>query len=105
MLERGNLSRRGFLRTSVAALTAAGLPAWYAREVHAADEETKKVAAKQKGPNEALNVGWVGIGSPQSRAFGIYGTTRSFKNLRHVAVCDVDARHLYHAAMKFKDEN
>ena len=98
--ERGSLSRRGFLRQSVAGLTAAGLPAWYAREVHGAQTTPVKAA----GPNDKLQVGWVGMGSPQSRAFGVYGTTRGFKNLEHVAVCDVDGRHVKVAQDKLKKD-
>ena len=99
MFERGNLSRRGFFRTSVAGLTAAGLPAWYAREVAAADPKPVKAAA-----NDKIQFGWVGIGSPQSRAFGIYSTIRNdrFKHLAHVACCDVDARHVKRAQAEFK---
>ena len=94
MFERGNLSRRGFMRQSLAGMTAAGLPLWFAERVHADDEDRKTAAARQPGANGKLNLGWVGIGSPASRAFGIYGTTRGFKQLAHVAACDVDARHL-----------
>ena len=102
MFERGNLSRRGFFRTSVATLTAAGLPAWYAREVVGAEPRPVKAAA-----NDKINFGWVGIGSPQSRALGIYSTVRRgdrFKHLAHVACCDVDARHLKRAQEEFKKD-
>jgi predicted dehydrogenase len=90
LFERGTQSRRGFLARSVGAMTAAGLPGWYAQQVLAADP----APARRPMANGKVNVGWIGIGSPASRAFGIYGTTRGFKELAHVGVCDVDARHL-----------
>ena len=100
MLERGNLSRRGFMNRSLAALTATGLPLWYAQHVHAADEKAKD-DNKSGGANGKLNFGWVGIGSPQSRAFQVYGNSRRFQQkIHHVAVCDVDSRHLEKAAAR-----
>jgi predicted dehydrogenase len=105
MFERGNLSRRGFLQRSTAALTAAGLPLWYARELTAAEEPRKD--------SNTINVGVIGIGSNgrgskgsqmQSRARQLVGDIRNLKrdNIRFRAVCDVDARHLEEgvAAMK-----
>jgi predicted dehydrogenase len=99
------LSRRGFLNRSVASLTAAGIPAWFATELSAAAVVAQAEAAKTPSPNDMLQVGWVGIGSPQSRALQIYGSTRDFKQLQHVAVCDLDARHMYRTAFKFREEN
>ena len=96
MFERGNLSRRGFLRRSTAALTAAGLPAWYADRLLA----DVKPGTEKVGANGKINFGWVGIGSPQSRALQIYGESRRKENnerINHVAVCDVDARHVKRA--------
>lgn len=100
-----NLSRRGFLSRSVAGLTAAGLPVWFAQQYSMSALLAQEQAAKKRSPNDNLNVGWVGMGSPQSRAFQIYDTTRQFKQLKHIAVCDVDSRHLYRAAIKLRDEN
>jgi predicted dehydrogenase len=104
MNARGNLSRRGFMQRSIAAMTAAGLPLWYAQQVHAAQEGARATAEKKVAANGKLNVGWIGIGSPSSRAFGIYGTTRNFKELQHIAVCDVDARHVKVAQERFKKD-
>jgi len=97
MIERGNLSRRGFMHRSIAALTAAGLPLWYAQQVHAADEKAKQDNTKADA-NGMLNFGWVGIGSPQSRGLQVYGTAKPFKQVKHVAACDVDSRHVDRAA-------
>ncbi len=102
MLMRGNLSRRGFMHRSIAALTAAGLPLWYAQQVHAADEKAKQDNTKPDA-NGALNFGWVGIGSPQSRGLQVYGTAKPFPQVKHVAACDVDSRHLDRAAGIFKE--
>ncbi len=104
MIERGTLSRRGFMHASLAGLTAAGLPLWYAREVHGADEAVRAVKAKAVGANDKINFGWIGIGSPQSRAFQVYGGTKGFKQTQHVAACDVDARHLKRAGELFKKD-
>src|SRR5260221_14458048 len=93
-------SRRGFLQRSTLALAAAGLPAWFAREVVAAEEEKKN-----ENDSDTINVGIIGIGSigkgskgsqAQSRARQLIGDVRGLnrKNIRFVAACDVDARHL-----------
>ncbi len=101
MLERGQLSRRGFLGRSLTALSAAGLPLWYAREVHAADEETRKTRAR---PDGKLNVGYIGIGSADSRNRALYGASRKFAHVNCMAVCDVDSRHLAAATDMLKKD-
>jgi predicted dehydrogenase len=103
-MEKGNLSRRGFLQHSLATLTAAGLPAWYASEVVAADE-AKKGEKTPSSPNEQILMGAIGIGSPQSRGKAIYNDARKAKSgVRYVAACDVDSRHLATALEMMKKD-
>jgi predicted dehydrogenase len=106
-VEKGNLSRRGFLERSLAALGAAGLPAWYAQAL-AADktEPGKKTAASDR-----LVMGIVGVGSPASRSLQVVSaSTPSVKagQLTFKRGCDVDARHRERASKEmhkrgFKD--
>ena len=102
MLERGNLSRRGFMGQSLAGLTAMGLPLWYAREVHGAQVQTQVARAKKEG--DKLNMGFIGIGSPQSRNRALYGAAKKFNTVNCMAVCDVDAPHLASAADMLKKD-
>lgn len=92
-MDRGNLSRRGFMQRSLAAMAAAGLPEWYARRLFAAEE---KEAAKKAAANDRLTMGVVGIGSPQSRSLQVVSASDpsvKAKQLTYVVGCDVDARH------------
>jgi predicted dehydrogenase len=87
------------LQKSLAALTAAGLPAWYAREVLAADDKKDKAP----GPNDRIVMGAVGIGSPQSRGRAIaHDALNTKKGAMYVAVCDVDGRHRDNAVEDMK---
>jgi predicted dehydrogenase len=89
-MNKGNLSRRGFMQRSLAGLGAIGLPAWYAREVFAAEE---KAAADNKKPvsaNDKLSVALIGCGG-QGR--GIMRNCKNNKGVQVVAVCDVDRNH------------
>ncbi len=63
-LERGTLSRRGFLDRSLAALALSGLPLWYAREVLAEHEQQDAQAekAKKAGPNDQIVMAAIGVG-------------------------------------------
>ena len=99
-MQRGQLSRRGFLEGTVGTLAAAGLPLWFAKEVVA--EEAKKAAEKAKpvAANDQIVMGAIGIGSPQSRGRHIYGEARKIEGVRYVAACDVDANHLKRAIEK-----
>jgi predicted dehydrogenase len=104
MLERGNLSRRGFMQRSVGALAAAGLPMWYAEEIFGASaraaEDNKATAANGK-----LNVAVIGVGpnSPR-RSNALIGEARRFKQVNFTAVCDVDARHLSASVAQMKKD-
>ncbi|HKI35877.1 MAG TPA: Gfo/Idh/MocA family oxidoreductase [Gemmataceae bacterium] len=89
-MNRGNVSRRGFLRRSLAAMAVAGLPAWYGREILAAEEDKKD---KKPAANDRIVMGAIGIGSPQSRGRAIAQDALNTKKVQYVAVCDVDARH------------
>jgi len=94
-MQRGQLSRRGFLQQSTAYLTlGAGLPAWFAQEVLAAEQDKTAVKA---GPNDKIVMGAIGIGSPQSRGRAIANDARRDKNVQYVAACDVDSKHLANA--------
>jgi predicted dehydrogenase len=99
-MNRRNVSRRGFLQSSLAALGAAGLPAWYARDLIAAQQDA---AAKQPG-GEKITMGVIGCGSPDSRSLGVIGESRSVRELQYVALCDVDARHLTRAQTTLKNQ-
>jgi len=101
-MDKGNLSRRGFMERSLAALAAAGLPAWYAREMLAA--ETKDTA-KKSSANDRLVMGIVGIGSRGGRALQVVDASRpsvEAKQLTFVAGCDVDGRHRHDAVNEMR---
>jgi predicted dehydrogenase len=103
MLDRGTLSRRGFMTRSVAALTAAGLPGWFAAEQFGASaraaEDNKAAAA-----NDKLNIGVVGVGPNPRRSNALYGAAKRFKHVNFTAVCDVDGRHREHAVKQYKND-
>jgi predicted dehydrogenase len=99
MLDRGNLSRRGFMNRSVAALVASGLPAW-----HAADYFGSAARAddKKPGANGKLNIGVIGVGPNPRRSNALYAEAKKFKDLvNFTMVCDVDSRHVDHAVKQY----
>ena len=101
-MDRGNLSRRGFVQRSLAAMVAAGLPMWYAREVFAAED---KAGAKKASANDRLAMGVVGIGSPNSRSLQVIsasGPSVKAKQLTFIVGCDVDGRHREHATAEMQ---
>ncbi len=103
MLDRGNLSRRGFMNRSVAALTAAGLPAWHAEAFFGAAAQAAQ-NNKPTGANEKLNVGVIGVGPGPRRSNALYGAAKKYKHVNFTAVCDVDGRHLDHAVKQYKGD-
>jgi predicted dehydrogenase len=102
MLDRGNFSRRGFMSRSVAALTAAGLPAWYAKEHFGAAARAEDA---KPGANGKLNIGVIGVGPNPRRSNALYGEAKRFKDrVNFTAVCDVDGGHVEHAIKQYKGD-
>ncbi len=89
-LERGSLSRRGFLDRSLAGLTVAGLPLWYAREVLAEAQERDAAddKLKKEGPNGQIVMAAIGVGG---QGTSIMKSAMKKPGVKFVAVCDVDA--------------
>ena len=104
MFERGTLSRRGFIQGSLASLTAAGLPLWYAREFVAAEEVGQAAQKRAVAAADKMVMGAIGIGSPQSRGRAIYNEARKQAGCVYTAACDVDARHLKNALDMMKKD-
>jgi len=90
------------MQRSLAAMAAAGVPAWYAQDVLAAAE---KEAAKKASANDRLTMGVVGIGSPQSRSLQVInasGPSVKSKQLTFAVGCDVDAAHRKRATAEMR---
>jgi predicted dehydrogenase len=99
-MDKGNLSRRGFLQRSLAGLTVGvGLPLWYAREVIADDDTTARTLKKRVAANERINVGVIGSGDRSKQLLRDLGR---YKDFQVVAVCDVDRNHRDEVAKMMK---
>jgi predicted dehydrogenase len=100
-MDKGNLSRRGFMRRSLAAMAAAGLPEWYARRLLAADDKPRR-----KTPaSDRLTMGIVGVGSPMSRSLQVVsasGPSVKAGQLTFTRGCDVDGRHRERATQQMR---
>jgi predicted dehydrogenase len=109
-MDKGNLSRRGFLRALVTAFMASGsacsrrrsyqqpplFPEWYAREL-AVVEAAKAERAKQTLPAyDRLPIGLVGVGGRGN--YLLERRLRGRADVQVVAVCDVDAERCADAA-------
>ncbi len=100
-MNRGTLSRRGFLENSVGAMLAAGLPLWYARDVLAADQEKEAASRKRIGPNDTITMAAIGVGGQGTY---IMKQAMKVKGVKFVAVCDVDSKHCADAAKVVGDD-
>jgi predicted dehydrogenase len=93
-MDMGNLSRRGFLQRSLGGLIAAGLPAWYAQELLAA--ELSRLEPERKEPRDAnsrIQLGIIGSGDRLKHGLLPHVVQRHKDVFQVVAVCDVDRNH------------
>jgi predicted dehydrogenase len=106
-MNKGNLSRRGFLARSLAGLTVgAGLPAWSAREVLAQEQESQAQRNRPVAANDRIVIGMIGIGSPNSRGMQLLHDLRPHqRGVEVAAICDVDRRHRERALTAVNDFN
>ena len=98
-MERGNLSRRGFVANSLGVMAAAGLPIWFAKET-ILDAQEKDVKTPRLGPNDRIVMGAIGTGTNRStrpndtrrgeRGVHIMQAAMSEAGVQMAAVCDVD---------------
>jgi predicted dehydrogenase len=92
-MDKGNLSRRGFLQRSLGTLVAAGLPVWYAEEVLAYDDGRRRDLEKEKPEaNRRIQLGVIGSGD-RFKGGLLHDVARQKDAFAVVAVCDVDRRH------------
>src|SRR5690242_17604936 len=100
-MNRGNLSRRGFIARSAAGLAALGLPAWYVGEMMTHAQETGK--EKTPAANDRITMGAIGTGTNRTRrgannaqplrgerGYAIMQNAMANPAVRMIAVCDVD---------------
>jgi predicted dehydrogenase len=106
MRSKGNLSRRGFLGRTLAALVCAGcsnsgheagLPEWFARELTEAADEASSRQAKSISPNDRIRLGVIGLGT---RGGGMSFAVK-IPGVEFTAICDVDAQRRENALPNF----
>ena len=101
-MDKGNLSRRGFLQQSLLGMAAAGLPLWYARQALAFDQEVALDRTKKIGPNDRIQIGVIGSGDRFKG--GLFHDVKRHKAFVIVACCDVDKQHVNQVADKVQKE-
>jgi myo-inositol 2-dehydrogenase / D-chiro-inositol 1-dehydrogenase len=106
-VQTNDFSRREFLLRSVAGLSMASLPAWYAQEAVAAEEERAAAAPRRVRPNDRINVACIGAGGSKGGFRQGLGDTMGISRqtgVQVVAVCDVERQHREEAARAFGSE-
>src|SRR5690349_15247648 len=91
-----NVSRRAFIARSVAGLAVAGLPAWFAKEAVAAEEERAAFLPRRVDANGKIGFGCIGPGGSKGGFQQGLGDTRAAQRqmgTEILAVCDVDQQH------------
>src|SRR5205085_3396072 len=100
-MNKGNLSRRGFLARSIGGLTAAGLPLWFAKELVVDAQEKAAQEKKAVGANDRIVMAAIGTGTNRTRRTGnqplhgerghaIMNDAMGQNGVQMIAVCDVD---------------
>jgi predicted dehydrogenase len=90
-LERGTLSRRGFIQRSIGGMAAAGLPVWFAKNVVSAAELEQAQQNQPVQPNDRIVMGHIGCGNPMNgRGRDIARGAAGIAGVQYVACCDVD---------------
>ncbi len=105
-MQRGNLSRRGFMARTIGGLTAAGLPLWYAQETVAQAQVLRRRG--QAAANDRLQMAAIGTGTNRlrrgtgpmrgERGFHIMQEAMRQDGVQYMAVCDVDLPNALFAA-------
>jgi predicted dehydrogenase len=99
-----SISRRDVLARSLAGVSLAALPAWYANEAVAAEQERIADLPRRIGPNDRINIACIGTGGKKGGFRQGLGDTHGLKRqpgVEVVAVCDVDKTHANDAAASF----
>jgi predicted dehydrogenase len=102
-----DLTRREFLARSVAGVSLASLPAWYAKEAVAAERARLSLVQRRIGANDRINVACIGPGGSKGGFRQGLGVTRGMARhpgVQVVAVCDVERQHREEAAQRFGPE-